>query len=376
MKKITILALHLGYGGIEKAISSLSNSLCEEYGIEIISTYKLYDNPAFKLDSKVNVSYLITNIKPNHKELKASLRNFNLFKIFKELFISIKILFLRKYKMIKAIKKCDSDIIISTRYLHNKWLGKYGSKNSLKIGWEHNHHNNNNKYIRKVVNSAKKLDFLVLVSESLRDFYKEKLKRSKCECVYIPNTLDEIPTETSKLDTKNIISVGRLSKEKGFVDLIEVFKNVSLKCPDWKLNIIGDGLERDKIEDRIKTYKLEDNVILHGYRDKKYINKMLSKSSIYVMCSYTESFGIVLLEAFSYGIPAVAFDCAIGAKELISNNWDGYLISDRDKEKMAKKIVDLINNDERRNTMGINARKKSLRYTSDIIKDKWKEILK
>ena len=58
MKKITIMALHLGYGGIEKAIADLSNSLCKYYEVEIISTYKLYDKPINGLDSSIKVKYL------------------------------------------------------------------------------------------------------------------------------------------------------------------------------------------------------------------------------------------------------------------------------------------------------------------------------
>ena len=59
MKKITILCLHLGYGGIEKAISSLANLFCDTYDITIVSTYKLYDKPAFVLDKNIKVEYLI-----------------------------------------------------------------------------------------------------------------------------------------------------------------------------------------------------------------------------------------------------------------------------------------------------------------------------
>ena len=66
MKKITILALHLGYGGIERCISNLVNSLCNDYEIEIISTYKLFDTPVFKIDDKVTIKYLITDMKPNN----------------------------------------------------------------------------------------------------------------------------------------------------------------------------------------------------------------------------------------------------------------------------------------------------------------------
>ena len=94
------------------------------------------------------------------------------------------------------------------------------------------------------------------------------------------------------------------------------------------------------------------------------------------MGSISESFGIVLLEAFSYGLPCVAFDSAVGATELISNNWDGYLISDRDKEKMARKIAQLIKDQNRRIIMGNNGKKKAMKYSADIIKEEWINLLK
>ena len=55
MKKITILALHLGYGGIEKCLSNLANSLVNEYKIEIVSTYQIYEKPPFYFDKKIKI---------------------------------------------------------------------------------------------------------------------------------------------------------------------------------------------------------------------------------------------------------------------------------------------------------------------------------
>ena len=66
MKKITILALHLGYGGIERCISTLANSLIDEYEIEIISTYKIYDEQAFKIDDKVKIKYFLNFLQLTH----------------------------------------------------------------------------------------------------------------------------------------------------------------------------------------------------------------------------------------------------------------------------------------------------------------------
>ena len=389
MKKITILALHLGYGGIEKCISSISNQLCNRYDVEIISVYKLYDNPPFDIDEKIKIKYLLDGkIVQKTLKYKIYLKNHQLSlllkniykdyiksKKFKQLFKDVKDSYntIKKSQslLIEQIKKCDSDVIISTRDKHNYLLGKFAKKGIIKIGWEHNYHNNNKKYIDNLVKSVESLDCFVLVSKELQEFYSKIVKP---KCIYIPNSLDEYPKEKSSLEDNNIISVGRLSKEKGFIDLIEVFYLVNKMYPNWKLNIVGDGPERIEIENKINNLNLKDKVILHGFQDKKYINKLLKKSSIYVMPSYTESFGIVLLEAFSYGIPCISFENS-GAKEIISNNWDGYLIKERNKEQMAKKICELIKDKNRRIIMGNNGYKKSLKYDIKKVIQEWINLI-
>ena len=375
MKKITILALHLGYGGIENCISNLANSLVDDYEVNIVSTYKLYEKPVFKLNDKIKIKYLMTDLKPNKQELKQSLKKLKLITFFKELKKSLKILKLKKNLMIEAIKNCDSDVIISTRDIHNNWLSKYGRDKTLKIGWEHNHHHNNKRYINKVTKSVLGLDYFVLVSKNLTKFYSEKLKDKKVKCVYIPNSINFFPQEKAKLETENLISIGRLSHEKGYLDLIDIFKELHQKYPDSKLNIIGDGPDRKKIEKKIRDNKLEDYIILHGFQEKEYINKYLEKSSVYIMTSYTESFGLVLLEAFAYGIPCVAYSSAEGANEIISDNWDGYLIKDRDKNKMIKRICELLSNRNRRLIMGANGIKKAQEFNTQKTKQKWIEII-
>jgi glycosyltransferase involved in cell wall biosynthesis len=373
MKKITIIALHLGYGGIEKAICSLANMLCDTYQIEIISTYKLYNKPVFDLNEKVKVTYLLEE-KPNKKELLSSIKEVNVFSLIKQIFISARILHLRKYKMIEAIKKIDSDIIISTRIMHNQWLSKYGKKNTIKIAWEHSHHNNNKKYIQKLMTSCSNIDYLIPVSKELTEFYS-KIISSRTKCIYIPLALDSIPKKQSLLDEKQIISVGRLSKEKGFLDLIDIFKFVNQQRSDWKLNIVGDGLEKENIEDKIKNEHLENNVIMHGYQKKDKINDLLLNSSIYVMTSFTESFGLVLIEAMSYGIPCICFDSAQGALEIIDNNINGFIISNRDKMVMADKIIQLIDNVELRCDLGKKAKEKANLFNPENIKKEWFKLI-
>lgn len=371
MKKISILALHLGYGGIEKSIVALANLLCDRYNVEIVSSYKLYDRPVFDLDKRVSVRYLLGDLKPNRQEFMKALKSKKIITAFSEGIKSLKILRLRKKTMIEFIKRSDSDVIISTRDIFNTWLGDYANENVLKIGWEHNHFHGNDKYATNVINSCKNLDYLVVVSNDLQKYYSHKLDGKKCMCVYIPNSVDRVPKNTSSLEEKRLVSVGRLSKEKGFIDLLKVYKKVLKTNPDWVLDIIGDGVERKSLEEYISKNNLDGKVTLHGFQGKDYIDKVLHKSSIYVMTSFTESFGIVLIEAMSHGIPCIAFSSAEGAREIINSGENGYLIKNRNHSAMIKKINDLINDYDERVRLGKSARRGIKNFTSDVVKEEW-----
>lgn len=376
MKKITILALHLGYGGVEKAISSISNMLVNKYEVEIISVYKLYDEPAFYIDSKVKITYLLDkDLSPNKEAFKLAIKSKKPLKILKEGFNSAKILKLKKYKMIEAIKNINSGIVISTRIEHNKLLSKFGKSSLIKIAQEHTYHNNDKKFICNLVKSCKNIDYLMPVSKELTEFYKEYFKGTKTKCEFIPHSLDFIPDKKSSLEEKSIISIGRLAPEKGFDDLIDVFNIVFKERANWKLNIIGDGNDKEKIKERINEYKLGSSVTLHGYKSKEYISKQFMKSSIYAMGSHEESFGLVLIEAQSFGIPCVAFNSARGACEIIKNNENGYLISNRSKQEMAEKIIKLIDDIELRKSMGMKSYENSLIYSRENVSKMWYDFL-
>lgn len=375
MKKIAILSLHLGFGGIEKSIVAVANLLCHDYDIEIACTYKLYDKPAFNLDKKVKVKYLTNNITPNKEQFNEAFKKKNIIKIAQEGKKSVDILNLRKKTMVEYIKSSDADIIISTRDIFDDWLGKYGKENVIKIGWEHNHFHGNLKYADKIVKYASKLDYFVLVSKELRDYYGERLKDTKCECIYIPNIIDKLPKYLSRLNKKRLVCVGRLSQEKGHMDLLRIYRRVNEIRPDWTLDIIGDGDEKEKLSLYIKDNNLEDKVILHGFQNKDYIDDILHNSSIFLLTSFTESFGIVLIEAMSHGVPCIAFDSAEGARELIDHGENGYLIKDRDISKYVKKVVKLIDDKELRETMGKNAYEEAKAYTGEEVIKMWFDIL-
>ena len=368
--KVTILALHLGTGGVEKYLSSLCKMLENNYEIELISTYKMSDKPAFDFSEKIKIRYLINDY-PHKEELKSSIKNIRVLNIIKYLYKNVKILLLKYARNIKAIKKIDSKYVITTRIFHNNMVNKYLTSNEyVKIATEHNYPTD--EYKQNLLKSITNFNYLVVVSKDLKNIYSKELKN---KCIYIPNVIDSMPIIDRKKEKDTLISIGRLSKEKGYSDLIDVINILKDRNKNIKLYLIGDGSERNELEKKINDLKLSKNIKLLGFLNSKQCSEYLSKSQVYVMSSLSESFGLVLIEAMSHKLPCIAFDSASGARELLSNN-KGILISNRDKEKMANDIEILLKDSKKYNKYSIAGYESCKKYLLDNVKKEWIKLMK
>lgn len=376
MKKITILSLHLGYGGAERCITNLANNLVGKYNVEILSVYKLYDKPAFDIDKRVNVRYL-TDVVPNRDDIRFDLKHLRVFSLVKDFFHALKVLHLKKKRTIDAIDACDSDIIISSKVYFNKLLGEYKNDGVRAIGWEHNYNNHTKKEIKEFIKSCKYLDDVVMVNKELQEFYQKEFSKNelKCRVRYIPNYIDDVSKTTTKYDNRNLIAVGRLEAVKGFDDLIKVYKLVNLKTQGTSLTLVGDGKEKNSLFEAVVKNDLSSKVKMPGYLLQEDIDKLYNKSCLYIMTSHSESFGLVMLEAMSHGLPVVAFSSAEGARELIEDGYNGYLISNRNEFEMADKIIELLNDVDKLKKMGAYAYTSAKKYTKKVVVKTWEQLL-
>ena len=370
--KVSFLVLHLGYGGIQRSTTDLANILSKKHDVTIYCTYKLFDKPPFELDDKVKVVYL-TECLPNRVEFLKAVKKFNVFKIIKEGFHSVKVLKLRRKTMKQVVKDIDKGVVISTRMLFSELLSKYGDDNLFKVSIDHSHHNNNKKYLKNLKKSIKGIDVFMPVSKELEKFYKGYFPNQHIE--YIPHFLSYIPNkeECSKINNKEVVTIGRLAPEKGFFDLLEIAKKVCDKDDEYHFNIIGDGDLHDQIKSKIKENNLEQNVTLHGYLKREEVYEILKKSSIYVMTSFEESFGLVLLEAMSCGLPCFSFNTAQGATEIISQGKNGFLIENRSTDEMTSKILESNLDDLRQ--MGEFGYETAQSHSKDVISQKWFDFI-
>ena len=188
----------------------------------------------------------------------------------------------------------------------------------------------------------------------------------------IPNIITEISNKISSCSNKKVISVGRLTYQKGFERLISVWKEVNKKYPDWSLSIYGTGEEERALRNQIKESRLENVITINPPTPDIYTK--MQESSILVFPSRYEGFGLVLIEAMINGVPCISFDCPYGPSDIIDNGNDGYLIPNDNIQKMVDKICYLIENEEIRKEMGKKARKSAMRYAPENIMPLWDKL--
>ncbi|MDQ6469163.1 glycosyltransferase family 4 protein [Flavobacterium sp. LHD-80] len=169
---------------------------------------------------------------------------------------------------------------------------------------------------------------------------------------------------------KKVIAIARNSYEKGLDKLLHIWKEVTKKHPGWMLNIYTDDF--DCLNNNVVDLGIASTVSVFGF--VKNIEDKYLESSIYAMTSRSEGFPMVLLEAMSFGLPCIAFDCPTGPRSLIKNEENGFLIPNHDFEKYIAKLSILIECEDIRIKLGKNAKQVSDNYSVEKIMEKWKEF--
>lgn len=213
---------------------------------------------------------------------------------------------------------------------------------------------------------ASKFDyFIALSSESLNEW---SLKNG----YIIPNFLADTYPLMSRLESNRVITVARHSYEKGLDRVIKIWRLVVNKYPNWQLEIYGNKSRDIGLEKLVVAYQLEKNISFH--LPVKNIQEKYQNSYMCLMTSRSEGFPMTLLEAMSYGLPIVAFDCPIGPRVLIENGFNGYLVPDDDDKMFASRIIDLIENKEKALAIGKNANSSIQKYNVETVMKLWEDF--
>jgi glycosyltransferase involved in cell wall biosynthesis len=166
--------------------------------------------------------------------------------------------------------------------------------------------------------------------------------------------------------TCDIIFIGRFIKEKNLDKLIEAVDLIRKKMPDIRCHIIGDGPEKKTLVALVSVFGLKKNIQFFGGKEYDEVIAMIKSSKVLVLPSTREGFGIVVLEAFSCGIPVITVKSPRNAAVELVNNDTGIIV-DLDAGELGESIYTLITDDILRKKMSLSAISKASEYDWDKI---------
>lgn len=264
------------------------------------------------------------------------------------------------------IKEHSIQAVIGEGHNISSLLSFIGTRNLLRIASEHIDYTSIPAVSRFFMKLAyPRLSAVVVLSEIAH----RKARHLNRIIAVIPNALPFTTSETSALQEKKIIMVGRLSKEKGYERVVGIARRLMLEYPDWTISIYGKGPEETALKMLFKKEGLS-NVVFHPPVED--IQNKYLMSSIFLITSYREAQPMVILEAQNCGLPVVGFRCE-GTESLIKDGDNGFIV---DTERQCyEKLQYLILNKSKRAEMAAKGREAVSVYNQDSIKDMWERVL-
>jgi len=369
MKIVYCIAGTFNSGGMERVLANKANYLAERrYEVVIITTDQKERKPFFALSPKILCIDLEVNYADNNNKGFLNKVWYYPFKVQKH-----------KQRLTRFLRVLQADIVISMFCNDVSFITKIRDE-SFKVLEIHFSKFKRLQYGRKGIWKLADWWRSKMDEIAVRRFDKFVVLTHEDKCYWgdlpnievIENAKNEWGDHTAALENKQVIAVGRYDYQKGFERLIEAWRLVYERFPDWKLKIIGDGESRNELESLVEQYGL-NNVIELKMSVSDILQEYLDASFL-VMSSRYEGMPMVLLEAMSVGLPMVAFACKCGPRDLITDGEDGFLVPEGDVPMLAERIMQLIEEQDLRHRMGQAAKIKSERYAEPVIMDKWMKL--
>lgn len=351
--KIVFLSYLHGFGGAEKQNVMLANAMAEKgHDVTLISISA--DNNCYQLNNKVKYEYL-----PDRKTnvLRIATRYADIRNRLKEIKpdITINFWFQSAYMTAFMKKSITGKVIYSER-------GDPGDKEySGALG-----------VIRKI--ALPRIDGFVFQSKGAQSYFNASVQSRS---TIIPNPVfvnaEEYPAVKTR--RKAIVTVGRLHPQKNQKLLINAFKQIADKLPEYTLEIYGDGELKEELQKLIDGLNLSDRVFLMG--TSKEIHKLIYDAALFVLSSDYEGLPNTLIEAMALGIPSISTDCRPGgARQIIDDTVNGIIVERNNVEKLAEAMQILLTEPEIGSRFSASSRKKMIMYKPKTIYSQWEKFFK
>lgn len=340
-KHICFVIPSLGFGGAERVVSVLANNfIARKYTISIVC---LKNEVVYPIDKGVALIF---------PDFEITRRTATLIKVI--------------YYYRKTIKRIKPDVILSFLEFYNEitMLSLLGIRKRIFLL------DRSSPYLKEQ-NIAQTILRKVLYPRSNGIIVQTKraaeiinIKKLNKNILILPNPLSEIKRDWNPMpDSKTIICVGRLEKQKNQKYLINIFNQ--LPNDGWVLQFIGDGSYKEELSEYVRALNLSDQVQFLGFRND--VQSLMSKSTIFAFPSLFEGFPNALLEAMAVGMPCISNNCPTGPAEIIQDGINGFLIDIGDSQEFIDKLSKLMTNPQLRSQISQEAKKIKSIYSIDFI---------
>ena len=265
-------------------------------------------------------------------------------------------------------------VVIAAQVWAGEWVVAADTKGMQVIGMSHESFEaclNSSRYHR-VLKFYGQMDIHLSLTDADADAWA-RAKPGMSNVGAMPNPLMTVPKTLPTLDEKTVVTLRRLSHDKGIDMLLEAWAQVGPQHPDWSLKIYGAGPDEQALRAQARELSFDDKQIFQGKTSD--IDSALSAASVYALPSREEGFPIAVMEAMAYGLPTVAFDCAPGIRELIHDEVSGGLVvTAGNVPGFAAGLHRLIEDRELRGRLGAAGRESVQRFTPDSIVERWESL--
>ena len=365
-----------GKGGTTRTILNIAEYLTREHEVEIISLWRLRDEPVFEHPPGVTVTAL-DDLRPQARPRGLRGLPRRVLGAIPSALVepgdrwSASFSLLSDVRLARMLRR-QTGILISTRPALNLMAALLDPPGLTLIGSEHMHLAAHEERIRKAMwRLYPRLDaFVVLTEDSLRDYRKHL--DGKVKLLRIPNSARDLGGPAD-LSARTVLAAGRLTMQKGFDLLVPAWAPVAGKHPDWRLKICGEGQLRESLEAQIAEHGLEDSIALPGNCD---MAEAMGQASIFVMSSRFEGFPLILIEAMSKSMAPISVDCPTGPADVIDSGRNGILVPLDDIEGLSRAMLRLIEDDDLRERCGRAAGETAEAYSIENIGPMWEELFR
>ncbi len=353
-KKILFVTKSLWYGGITTALTNLLNNLDYEKMDVTLLVCQAYLGCVDEINSNCKIIIADREKKYSFKKMYTHKKLFHMLEepinpsfLHRKMMWTIPVIkYIENYLFIKYIKRemenCKYDAVL----IYNDEVAEIAIRSIKADKYIMFYHHGAMRHVYHDKIAYKKCDKIIAVSKSQANLIKKSEPRFANKVIIINNIADIAGIRKkaeNKIDEKfenditNIVSVGRISYEKGMDIAVGACKKlVEEGYFHFHWWIVGDGPEREKLEENVKNDNLQNNLSFIGNRSNPY--PYMKKADIYVQPSRVEAYPMAILEALIIGQPVVSIDNE-GAREIIEQGKNGFLVAENDLAQLLGEII-------------------------------------